>query len=339
MKAWRIACAAGAIVIAATTAQARDQIRIVSSSTVYPFAAAVAEQFGKTPGFKTPVVESIGSGGGFKRFCAGIDVGTPDIAGASRPIEPSERANCQANGVVEISAIKIGFDGIVVANAHSAPPMTLTLTQLFKAIAKTVPIGGRLVPNPYTRWNEIDPKLPRQPILILGPAPNHGTRDILVELVMEASCKQFPEIAGLAAEAHKTACQAFREDGAFVDVSSDYAVTLQKLVANPDAVGILTYSYLDQNGDKIQGASIEGRAPSYDNIFNGSYPLSRPLFLYLKKAHVRIVPGMKEYLREFTSERAWGRGGFLRDMGLIILPDEQRRAEAAKAAQLPDLDP
>jgi phosphate transport system substrate-binding protein len=326
-----------AVVVASTGVQARDQIRIVSSSTVYPFASAVAEQFGKTSGFKTPVVESTGSGGAFKLFCAGLDLGSPDIAGASRRIAPSEMATCQANGVDDIAEVKIGFDGIVVANAKSGQPIALTLEQLYRALAKQVPLDGKLVPNPYKRWNEIGANLPNLPISILGPAPNHGTRDILTELVMDASCRRFPEIAALSAAAMKQACGAIREDGAFIDVTGDYIVTLRKLAADPQAVGILTYSYLDQNGDKIQGATIDGQAATYDNILSGRYRLSRPLFIYVKKAHLPLIPGIKEYISEFTSEGAWGTNGYLSDRGLVVMPDAQRKAEAAKAADLPSL--
>jgi phosphate transport system substrate-binding protein len=337
MKLRTLALAAVATVAMAASAQARDQIRIVGSSTVYPFSTAVAEQFGKTSGFKTPVVESTGSGGGLKLFCAGDGPDTPDITNASRRIMQSEVANCATNGVKGITEIVIGYDGIVMANAKGGPKFALTRDQIFKAIAKTVPVGGKLVPNPYKKWSDVDPSLPNEEIVVFGPASNHGTRDALVELVMDEACEKFPEIKALDAGAKKVACDAVREDGAFIEVSENYTVTLQKLVSQPHAVGVLTYSYLDQNGDKIQGATIDGEVATYDNIATGKYPVSRPLFFYVKKSHVGQIPGIKEYITEFTSEKAWGKEGYLAEKGLIAMPDAQRKSEAQKGKDLPDL--
>lgn len=332
-----LAVAALATIAFAASAQARDQIRIVGSSTVYPFATTVAENFGKTSGFKTPVVESTGSGGGFKLFCAGADENSPDITNASRRVLPSEIAACAANGVKDITEIVIGYDGIVIANAKAGPKYALTKEQIFKAIAKTVPVDGKLVANPYKKWSDVDPSLPAETITVFGPASNHGTRDALVELVMDDACVKFPEIKALSGDAKKVACDAVREDGAFIEVSEDYSLTMQKLQSQPHAVGVLTFSYLDQNGDKIKAATVDGETATYDNIASSKYPVSRPLFFYVKKNHVGVIPGIKEYVAEFTSEKAWGKNGYLAQKGLIAMPDDQRKSEAAKGKDLTNL--
>lgn len=329
--------AAVALAAVATGAQARDQIRIVGSSTVYPFATAVAEQFGKTSGFKTPVVESTGTGGGLKLFCAGADENTPDIVNASRRIEKSEVDACAANGVKDVTEIVIGYDGIVVANAKAGPKFALTKEQIYKAAAKQVVVGGKLVANPYIKWSDVDASLPKEDIVLYVPAPNHGTRDAFNELVMDPACLSQPEIKALDKAAAKAACETAREDGAFIDVTENYTVTLQKMITQPYAVGVTTFSYLDQNGDKIQAATIDGVVPTYENIASSKYPVSRPLFFYVKKGHVGAIPGMKEYIKEFTSEKAWGKNGYLAEKGLIVSPDAQRKAEAAKGASLPNL--
>jgi len=318
-------------------AEARDQIRMVGSSTVYPFATAVAEQFGKGSGFKTPVVESTGTGGGIKLFCAGADENSPDIVNASRRIEPSEVAACAANGVKDITEVVIGYDGIVVANVKTGPAFALTRAQIYLAAAKTVPVGGKLVANPYKKWSDIDPALPAEEIILYVPAPNHGTRDAFNELVMTPGCKGFAEVQALPKDAANAVCETAREDGAFIDVTENYTVTLQKMVSQPHAVGITTFSYLDQNGDKIKAATVDGVVPTYDNIASSKYPVSRPLFFYVKKAHVGVIPGIKEYINEFTSEKAWGKNGYLAEKGLIALPDAERKTQAANAKAMNSL--
>lgn len=326
-----------ALLAMTSTASARDQIRIVGSSTVYPFATAVAEQFGKTSGFKAPIVESTGTGGGVKLFCAGADENSPDIANASRRIKASEVEACAANGVKEITEVVFGYDGIVIVNAKSGPSFALTRDEIYRATAKTLPVGGKLVPNPYAKWNQIDARLPAEDIVVFGPASNHGTRDAFVELIMDPSCEKQPEIAGLAADDKKRICQSVREDGAYVEVAENYTVILQKMISQPHAVGVLTFSYLDQNGDKIKAASIDGSVATYENIAAGKYPLSRPLFFYVKKSHVGAIPGIREYIAEFTSEKAAGKTGYLADKGLIAMPEAERKAEAAKARDLVNL--
>jgi phosphate transport system substrate-binding protein len=333
--------AVAAIAIAATAtagaAQARDQIRIVGSSTVFPFATAVAEQFGKTAKFKTPVVESTGTGGGLRLFCSGVGVDFPDIADASRRITPSEVATCAKNGVTGITEVMIGYDGIVFIDSKQGPKFALTREQMYKATAKDVPVGGKIVANPYRNWSDISPSLPKEPIQVYGPAPNHGTRDAYVELVLDPACEAQPEVKALDKDARKKVCQTVREDGAWVEVSENYTVILQKILSSPAAVGIITFSYLDQNADKIQAATVDGQTATYDNISSGTYPVSRPLYFYIKKQHVGMVPGIKEYVAEFTSEKAWGKDGYLADKGLIAAPDAQRKEQAANAKTLGDL--
>jgi phosphate transport system substrate-binding protein len=311
-------------------ASGRDYISIVGSSTVYPFATVVAEQFGKSTNYKTPKIESTGSGGGLKLFCAGVGVEHPDITNASRRIKQSEFEKCQANGVNEIIEIKIGYDGIVMANSIKAAPMKLTREDIFLALAKDVPDpagGEKLIPNPYKTWKDVNPSLPDKAIEVLGPPPTSGTRDAFVELAMEGGAKKFDWIAAMKKKdkkAYKAICHTIREDGAYVEAGENDNLIVQKLEANPNAVGIFGFSFLDQNMDKIQGSYIDGVQPAFDAIADGKYPVSRPLFFYVKKAHVDVIPGMKEYLAEFTSEKAWGPEGYLSEKGMIPMPDAER---------------
>ena len=320
--------AAVATVALAGAAEARDQIRIVGSSTVYPFSTAVAEQFGKMGKFKAPVVESTGTGGGFKLFCAGVGENHPDMSNASRAIKKSEVKDCVKNGVSEITEVKIGFDGIVLANSKAAPQMSITRKQLYLALAKDVPDGkGGFMANPNKTWAEVDPSLPAQKIEVLGPPPTSGTRDAFVELVMETACDTFPEIKALKdsdKKKHKAVCQGVREDGAYIEAGENDVLIVRKLEANPAAFGIFGYSFLDQNADKVQGSKIEGEVPSFENIASGKYVVSRPLFFYVKKAHVGTIPGIQEFVAEFTAEKAWGDSGYLSDKGLIPLPKADR---------------
>jgi phosphate transport system substrate-binding protein len=335
-----LAVALVATIACAGAAEARDQIRIVGSSTVFPFSTRVAEEFGKTTSFKTPVIESTGTGGGFKLFCSGVGVDTADISNASRAIKKSEVDQCAQNGVKEVTEIKIGYDGIVFANSNKAKPFDITLQQIFLALAKEVPDGkGGLQRNPHTMWNQIDPALPAQRIEVLGPPPTSGTRDAFNELAMEGGCNQIPALAELKKtdeKKHKAVCQNIREDGAFVEAGENDVLIVRKLEGNPDAFGIFGYSFLDQNRDKIQGSKINGIEDSYENISSGKYPISRSLFIYVKKAHVGVIPGIKEYLAEYTSEKAWGPEGYLAGKGLIALPDAERKKYREVALQLPN---
>jgi phosphate transport system substrate-binding protein len=319
----------------AAPAQARDQIRIVGSSTVFPFSTAVAEQFGKTRPFKTPVVESTGSGGGFKLFCAGVGTSHPDITNASRRIKASEVEACEGHGVSEIIEVKFGYDGIVLANSKKTKQFSLTKEQVFRALAKQVPIDGKLVANPYQKWSDIDPSLPAVKIEVLGPPPTSGTRDAFVELAMEGGAKQIPTLKALKEadkNAFKAAAHAIREDGAYVEAGENDNLIVQKLEANPSALGIFGFSFLDQNSDKVQGSLIGGVAPTFENISDGSYGISRSLYFYVKKAHIGVVPGIDEFVAEFTSDAASGEDGYLADKGLIPLEPEEHLAVREQAA-------
>ncbi len=309
---------------------ARDSISIVGSSTVFPFATVVAERFGKVTDFKTPKIESTGSGGGLKLFCSGLGTGTPDITNSSRRIKKSEFELCQENGVTEIIEGLIGYDGIAVANSVEAEQISLTRQHLFMALAKDVPSpdgGDTLVPNPYKSWNEISSDLPDLAIEVLGPPPTSGTRDAFVELAMESGCKAFDfinEMKKSDEDAFKALCHTIREDGAYVEAGENDNLIVQKLEANPNALGIFGFSFLEQNSDLVQSSVIEGFEADFDAIADGDYPISRPLYFYAKKQHIGQIPGIAEYLAEFTSEGAWGEDGYLADKGMIPLSDEER---------------
>ncbi len=330
MRNYLSLAAVAALALAATPspAEARDQIRIVGSSTVFPFSTAVAEQFGKTTKFKTPVVESTGSGGGMKLFCSGVGVEHPDITNSSRRIKSSEFESCTKNGVTVVE-VRIGFDGIVLANSKATASFQLTKQQIFQALAKEVPVDGKLVANPYKKWSDIDSSLPDAKIEVLGPPPTSGTRDAFVELAMEGGAKAFDMLKAMRKEdkkAFKAVAHSMREDGAFIEAGENDNLIVQKLEANPKALGIFGFSFLDQNTDKIQGAMVGGVEPTFEKIAGGDYGISRSLYFYVKKEHVGVVPGVSDYVGEFTSEKAWGPEGYLVDKGLIPLPDEDRNA-------------
>ncbi len=337
MKRMMLTATAVALVAVAGEAVARDQIRIVGSSTVFPFTTAVAEQFGRSGKFKTPVVESTGTGGGFKLFCAGVGESHPDITNASRAIKKSEYEECVKNGVKDIAEVKIGFDGIVIAEAKGSRQLDLKIEQIWLALAKEVPQGGKLVANPYRTWRDIDPSLPADKIEVLGPPPTSGTRDAFVELVMDVGCQKFPEIKALEAKAQRAACQTIREDGAYIDAGENDNLIVQKLKANPKAMGIFGYSFLDQNRDALIAHKINGVEPTYENISSGKYAVSRSLYFYVKNAHAAVVPGIREFVAEFTSDKAMGPDGYLADKGLIALPDKVREEVRNRAANLEPL--
>ncbi|MEW6289004.1 MAG: PstS family phosphate ABC transporter substrate-binding protein [Thermodesulfobacteriota bacterium] len=334
---------AGMYAVSSAQAAGRDYISIVGSSTVYPFSTIVAEQFGKTTNFKTPKIESTGTGGGFKLFCTGVGVENPDITNASRAIKKSEFDTCQANGVKDIVEVKIGYDGIVLANSKKNAPFKLSRKDIFLALAKNVPDpkgGDTLVPNPYKTWQEVNPALPATKIEVLGPPPTSGTRDAFVELAMEAGAKTFPFIHDMEKkdkDMYKATTQMVREDGVYIEAGENDNLIVQKLEANPNAVGIFGYSFLDQNADMIQGSLVENESPTFDNIASGKYPVSRPLFFYVKKAHVDVIPGIKEYLAEFTSDKAWGNEGYLADKGMIPMEKKERDQVAKDVKELKTL--
>ena len=340
----RILAAASLLALAASPAfAARDQIRIVGSSTVYPFTTVVAEKLGRAKGVKTPKIESTGTGGGMKLFCNGVGVEHPDVTNASRRIKKGEFETCQANGVKEIVELKIGYDGIVLANAKAAPLTKLTRKDIYLALSKEVPDpagGEKMVANPYKTWKDVNKDLPDVKIEVLGPPPTSGTRDAFVELVMDAGCKKFDFIKAMETsnkDGFKKACMTVREDGAYIEAGENDNLIVQKLAANKNAYGIFGYSFLDQNADKVQGSEVEGSLPTFDNIASGAYKVSRPLFVYVKRAHVDVIPGIREFLEEFISEKAWGKNGYLAEKGMIPMPDAERKQFAADAKALKTL--
>ncbi len=313
--------AALALVAGATGAQAqsRDTIQIAGSSTVLPFASIVAEEFGAAfPEFKTPVVGSGGTGGGLKQFCEGVGENTIDIANASRAMKDSEREACTAAGVTDIREIQFGFDGIVFASEATGPEFALTPVQVYKAIAAQVPVDGALVANPYTKWNEIDPSLPDQTIALAIPGSNHGTREVFQEKVVTAGCKE----AGLPEGSPEDACTAFRQD-VVVEIAGDYTETLARLQSDSNTVGVFGLSFYDQNRDKLKVATVNGVVPSLETIASGEYPVSRPLFFYVKGQHIGVIPGLVEYTQFFLSDAMTGQGGTLEAAGLIPQPAEK----------------
>jgi phosphate transport system substrate-binding protein len=322
----RLLIAASLVALTAAPALARDQIRIVGSSTVYPFTTAVAEQFGKTSGMKTPVVESTGTGGGFKLFCAGVGEAHPDFTNASRAIKKGEFEDCANNGVTEVVEIKVGFDGLAVANSTNGPEVKLTKQQIFLALAKQIPDkDGKLIANPYTMWNEIDPSLPAQKIEVYGPPPTSGTRDSFVELVMEPGAESFESLKELKksdSKAFEAVWKSMREDGLFVEAGENDNLIVQKLVGNTNAFGIFGFANVAENA-QIRGLAIDGVAPTIDTIASGEYKVARPLFVYAKKQHVGVIPGMAEFVAEFTSEKTTGEDSYLTEKGLIALPGEE----------------
>ena len=312
-------------------AASRDYISIVGSSTVYPFATVVAETFGKNTKFKTPKIESTGSGGGMKLFCSGVGVEHPDITNSSRRIKKSEYDKCHTNGVTGIIEVKVGYDGIAVANSKKANRMELSRKDIFLALAKDVPNpdgSESLVANPYKTWKDVNPALPAIKIEVLGPPPTSGTRDAFAELAMEGGCKKIGWIKAMKKmdkKKYKSICHTVREDGAYIEAGENDNLIVQKLEANPDALGVFGFSFLDQNTDKVQGSLVDGVAPEFEAIASGKYPVSRPLYFYVKKAHIGKVPGIAEFLAEWNKEGTWGEEGYLTDRGLIPMPTAERK--------------
>jgi phosphate transport system substrate-binding protein len=330
MKNLMLVTTLAAMSIGSVQGAGRDTISVVGSSTVYPFATVVAEKFGKKTSFNTPKIESTGSGGGMKLFCSGLGVNSPDITNASRAMKKSEYDKCQKNGVTDITEVHVGFDGIAIANSKESEQFKLTRKDLFLALALQVPNpdgSNTLVENPYQNWNEVNPDLPAMRIEVLGPPPTSGTRDAFAELALEGGCKAFDWIKAMKKtdkSGYKVVCHSVREDGRYIEAGENDNLIVQKLERNPNALGIFGYSFLEQNDDKVQGSIIEGMLPEFESIADGSYPISRPLFFYVKNAHAASIPGMKEYLNEFTSEAAMGDDGYLLDKGLIPLSAVER---------------
>ena len=318
----------------------RDQINVVGSSTVYPFSTVVAENFGNKTGIKVPKIESTGSGGGMKLFCKGLGTGHPDITNASRRIKKNEYNQCKENGI-DVVEIKVGYDGIVIANSKKAKLLNLTKRQIFLALAKQVPEGnkegGSLVNNPNKKWSDIDPNLPDKKIEVLGPPPTSGTRDAFNELAIEGGCKTFPKLKAIKKQdkkKYKAICRAVREDGAFIEAGENDNLIVQKLVENENAFGVFGFSFLIENEDKIQGSTVDGMAPTMETIADKSYGVSRPLYFYVKLAHVDVIPGIREFLAEYTSEDSWGPGGYLEERGMIPMPENEREFFKKNAVEI-----
>lgn len=318
------------------SAQARDEIRSVGSSTVFPFAAAAAEQFGHAGKFRTPIIESTGTGGGLKMFCEGMGDNFPDMANASRTIKPAELDACREHGVTSITELKLGYDGIVLANGANSKNFALSRKTLFLALAREIPKDGKLVANPYTRWNEIDPALPDVAIELYGRPPSSGTRDAFTDLVMVEGCKQIPAMHALVPDEDtlKKQCAAMREDGHYIEAGDDNNVIVQKLISNPDALGFFSYSYLDSNAALVKANAVDGVMPTYDSIVKGSYPVARGLYVYIKDAQADKVPGLREFTKELASDAASGNDGYLVMKGLLPLSAADHEAMKKVAAQL-----
>lgn len=366
---------AAAAIVNVSQASARETISVVGSSTVYPFSTVVAERFGKSSDFKAPKVESTGSGGGLKLFCKGVGVSHPDVTNASRRIKESEFQQCQQNGVTDIVEVLIGFDGIVLANAKGSEQMELTRKEIYLALAKMVPgPDGKLIENPNMTWKDVNSALPATKIEVLGPPPTSGTRDAFVELALEGGARAIKDIAKLrklkadqtdeitaivaklgaedawAAAVDKKGKKAkgkdvvklishsVREDGAYIEAGENDNLIVNKLVANPSALGIFGFSFLDQNSDKVQGSVIDGMEPTFDAIADGAYKVSRPLYFYVKKAHIGVVPGIEEFINVFVSEDTIGEDGYLIDKGLIPLGEEQYEDMSSSAKALKSLE-
>lgn len=325
-----------------SAAEARDELFIVGSSTVYPFSSAVAEQLGATSEFPTPVVESTGTGGGFERFCAGIGEDYPDIANASRRIKPREFERCRENGV-QLAEIKIGYDGIAVANAKDAPSYELDLQKLFLALAAEIPVtpdAQEVEPNPNQVWSDVDPNLPAELIEVFGPPATSGTRDAFEEVAMEKGARSFPGLASLAEsdpETFERIAHTIREDGGWIDGGENDNAVVQTLVQTPTALGVFGLSFLEQNADVIKGLPIAGVQASADTIASGAYPIARSMFFYVKLNHVGDVPGIEDYVVEFTDEAAWGPLGYLQRRGMVPLPDAERAEQRRNALTLKEL--
>ncbi len=336
LPVFRVLLSFGICILFVSPSIAREQIRIVGSSTVYPFIASAAEQFGQGD-FKTPIVESTGTGGGFKLFCDGLGEDKPDISNASRPIKDSEIEKCKQNGVLDVMEVSIGYDGIVLANKRQGKQYNLSKKQIFMALARELPdADGNMRVNPYVTWKEIAPHLPDRPIEVYGPPPTSGTRDAFVELVMEEGCEHFPAFAKHypnKKERHKL-CHLIREDGRYIDSGEDDNIIVQKLVSNENAFGILGYGFYEENSAKIQSNMIDGVLPSYESIESNAYGVSRSLFIYVKTQNIGKIPGIVEFLKEVVSEHAAGPEGYMTAKGLLPLNKTLRSSTRKKVRAL-----
>lgn len=315
---------------------ARDYVQIVGSSTVYPFASTVAEATAKAAGIKSPVIESTGTGAGMKLFCGGVGARFPDIENASRRMKKSEYEECVKNGVKDVVEIQVGLDGIAFAEAKAGPGIALTPVDVYKALAAN-PFGK---PNTAKTWKQVNPALPDMPILVYGPPSTSGTRDALAELILTKGCESDPAMKALKdtdKDAHKKFCTGVREDGAYVDAGENDNLIVQKISENPKAIGVFGFSFLEENMDKLKGITMSGVEPTYASISDFSYPGARPLYIYVKAAHVSVIKGIKEYVAQWAA--MWGPDGELKKKGMVIAPDDVRNASAEIAKSMKPLDP
>ncbi len=327
----------GAEKAAGPSASGRDQVWAAGSSTVFPFATRVAENVAKTTGGRPAKVESLGTGGGFKLFCSGSGAAFPDVANASRPIKKSEFDQCATNGVTDIVEIKIGYDGIVIANAKSGPTYNFKLDQVYRGVAAELPSPTGFAKNTYKNWKDVDASLPAQAILVYGPPPTSGTRDAFVELGLEKGARMIPTLDtlhGKDEEAFKARAHTIRGDGAWVDAGENDNAIVQTLTKTPNALGVFGYSFLENNMDTVKAATIDGVAPTFETISNGSYPVSRSLYIYVKKANIGVTPGLREFVNAFVSDAATGKGGYLQQRGLIPLAADAHAAQKEAATAL-----
>lgn len=343
-----VAASAASIAVLSPVApaqSARDFINVVGSSTVYPFTTTVAEKFGRQGRFKTPKVESTGTGGGIKLFCNGVGPQHADVVNASRRMNASEFESCRKNGVRDILEVRVGYDGLTLSESKRGPTMNLTRKQVYLALAKQVPDPANpitLIANPYKTWNQIDKSLPATQIEVLGPPPTSGTRDSFNELYMEAGCRTYPWLNTLRSQDEKRfkrLCHTLREDGAFVEAGENDNLIVQKIEANRNAVGIFGFSFLDENLDKLRGSKIDGVEPTYETISSGKFPASRPLFIYVKKAHIGVIPGLQEFVNEYVSDKALGEEGYLADRGLVPQPTADLARTRADVKALKNFTP
>ncbi len=315
----------------------RDQIRAVGSSTVYPFATAAAELFVQgNPGMKSPIIESTGTGGGVKLFCAGVGAQHPDIANASRRMKKAEFEQCAANGVKDIIEVQVGVDGLAFAEAKNGPGYRLTPKIVYEALAAN-PYGKG--PNKAQTWKDVDPSLPAIAISVFGPPSTSGTRDSLAELILEKGCQSDPAMQALKEkneDEYKATCTRVREDGKYVDSGENDNLIVQKLGANPNAIGIFGYSFLEENLDSLKDIPLDGIQATYETVSKGEYPGARPLYIYVKKAHLAAIPGLRNYMNAFAAN--WGPGGVLSKRGMVAAPDEVRRKSAETVKSLAVLD-
>ncbi|TXK65941.1 substrate-binding domain-containing protein [Alkalisalibacterium limincola] len=304
---------------------ARDNIQAAGSSTVLPFSSIAAEEFGNNYAqFRTPVIGSGGTGGGMRQFCAGVGTDTIDIGNASRAITDAEKAACRENGVTEVIEVKFGYDGIVFASRSDSGTFALEPKHVFLAQAAQIPRDGQMVANPYTRWNQIDPSLPDQEIVLAIPGSNHGTREVYDLNVVRAGCNTFDEVKALEGDARNQFCDAIRTDGRMIEIAGDYTETLARLAAQRDALGVFGLSFYENNRDRLKVATVSGVTPSVEAILSGEYPVSRPLYFYVKGDHIGVIPGLQEFAQYFVSDALSGEGSPLEEAGLIPLSDEER---------------